>query len=1048
MNLPRLAIRRPVAITVLVIITLLFGVISLQKIGIDLLPDLNFPVAAVVTLYPGSSALTVEQDITVPIEGMLASVSGLRSQDSFSTEGASVVILQFEWGTNMVDALESVRNSLAQAALVLPEDVQTPVVAQIDPNDFPLMLIGVDAEELTALELSHRLERIRPQLEQLPGVAQVNLLGISKEEIQVLFDPEYLNEIGLTPVMLQQLIAYQNIVVPGGAVTAENSRYTTRAGSQISSVEELKQIIVGMRQSSGVLSFGGLIPSLTYLGDIAEVSTGIEPRDGITRYNGRDAVLVQVNKQSGANVVRVAERVKDTLGKIEAEHPDLEFSVITDQSLFINQSIGNLASSGIVGGFLAVAVLWIFLRSFRSLFVIGLSIPVSVIASFVLVYFSKLSLNLMTLGGLALGVGMLVDSSIVVLENIYRHFTSGMPILKAAEVGAQEVASAITASTTTTIAVFLPVVFVQGIAGQLLKEFGLTISYSLIASLAVALTVIPMLASKLFKKGQDNQRMENATGNVTLSKMHFGYGKVLNWALQKKAVVFAAVIVLIGVAIVVYPRLDQEFLPSFDEGFIGVQAMFPAGLSLETTRERIENIERELNKIPEVERVAVRSGDQGELDMMSLISGAGLENAEFYITLAPHGQRKRKAQQITDEIQEIMRTQGVVRANITDSSLFGSAGTLFTPNLSVQIRGEDETVLTQIAEVIKERLGSEPGFRDIQDSHFRPSQELYLKVDTSRSILGGFTAGQVGLGMRYATAGLKATDITIGNKAVPVVLRPNTPINSLDDLLYSKISSPVQIGELGKDPILLNEVVEPVVGEAQSIMQRHNRLPVIYVTGILGDISLTDAVNRANEVIADMDVPPGYHVEVGGVQEIIRESLDELMLALVLAVALIYLVMAAQFESFTQPFIIMFSIPLALIGSLVGLLAVGGNFGVMAIIGVIVLAGIVVNNAIVLVDYINLRRNSNPDLPLRQVIVGACQVRLRPILMTSITTIFGLIPVALGIGAGSEFQRPLAATLMGGLITSALLTLFVIPAIYEILAKLENRRVNKDAAVS
>lgn len=1044
MHLSRLAIRRPIAITVLVIIALLFGVISLQKIGIDLLPDLNFPVAVVVTLHPGSSALTIEQDITIPIEGLLAGVSGLREQDSFSTEGASVVVLQFDWGTNMISALDSIRNSLAQATITLPEDVQAPIVAQIDPNDFPLMLVGVDAKDLTQLELSNQLQRIRPQIEQISGVAQVSLLGINKEEIQVLFDPEYLNEINLTPVILQQLIAYQNIVVPGGAVTAENSRYTTRAGSQINSVEELESIIVGMSQSSGLLSFGGLIPSLTYLGDIAEISTRIEPRDGITRYNGQDAVLMQIMRQSGANTVRVAQRVKETLSKIETDHPHLQLSIITDQSLFINQSIGNLATSGIIGGFLAIIVLWVFLRSFRSLLIIGLSIPVSIIASFVLVYFSKLSLNLMTLGGLALGVGMLVDSSIVVLENIYRHLSGGSPVAQAAEDGAREIASAITASTTTTIAVFLPVIFVQSIAGQLLKELGLTISYSLLASLLVALTVIPMLAAKLLRKEKGTSQAGGK--KVAFSKMQARYGQWLTWALNKKAAIFVVITVLIVLSTFIYPRLDQEFLPSFDEGFVGVQAMLPAGLSLETTRERIEDIERELLKIPEVERVAARAGDQGETDVMTLMSGVGLENAEFYISLAPHSQRKRTVKQLIDEIQEVMAKGGVIRANVSDSSLFGAAGTLFTPNLSVQIRGEEEQVLLQIAEVIKEGLGAEAGFRELQDSHFRPSQDLFLKVDTSRSILGGFTAGQVGLGMRYSTAGLKATDIEIGNKVVPVVLRPNTPINSLDDLLHSKISSPVQIGELGKDPILLNEVVEPVIGSVQSIMQRNNRLPVIYVTGILDDLSLTGAVQRANEVIDNMDVPEGYHVAVGGVQEIIRESLDELMLALVLAIALVYLVMAAQFESFMQPLIIMFSIPLALVGSLVGLLAVGGSLGIMSIIGIIVLAGIVVNNAIVLVDYINLRRSQATDLPLRQAIIEACQVRLRPILMTSITTIFGLLPIALGIGAGSEFQRPLAATIMGGLITSTFLTLFVIPAIYELFSRWEKRRHAKTAA--
>ena len=1037
MHLSKLAVRRPIAITVFMIIVLLFGVISLQRIGIDLLPDLNFPYAVVATLYPGGASLTVQQDVTLPVEGALAGISGLRRQDSFSMENASAIVLQFDYGTDMSRALDQMRNNLAQVALTLPEGAQAPIVAQVNPNDFPLMLIGATADSLSAVELSAQLQRIKPQLEQLSGVAQVSLLGASKEEIQVLFDPEYLNEIGLTPVILQQLIMYQNIIVPGGSVTAGDIRYTTSAGSQIGSVEELEQIIVGMQQGSGILGLGGLIPSLTYLSDIAEVTTHIEPRDGITRYNGQDTVLIQVMRQSGANTVRVAKDLQKALKQIEEDNPEIKLSIITDQSLFINQSIGNLSSSGILGGILAIAVLWFFLKNVSSLLIIALSIPVSIIASFVLVYFSKLTLNLMTLGGLALGVGMLVDSSIVVLENIYRHLTEKPNAQIAAEEGAWEIAGAIFASTATTIVVFLPVIFLQGIASQLLRDLGLTISYSLLASLVVSLTVVPMLAAKFLKK----DTVFTPTTDSKFGKFQTRYANLLEKALNKKAFTLILVILLILASALIYPRLDQEFLPSFDEGYLGAVAMIPSGLPLEHVRSIMIAIEDDLLAIKEVASVATQVGDQGEMDIMSMVTGTGLENAQFSITLVPHKERKRSTQDIMDEVQNIMTKHGSLRTNISDSSLFGSAGSTFlTPNLSIEIRGEDLAVCSTLAQELREKLSLVPGFRDVQDSGFRPSQNLFLKVDTSRSILGGFTAGQVGLGMRYATAGLKATDIQIGNRILPVMLRPNSPINSVDDLLNTKITSPVQINGLGEDPIVLNEVVQPIVNTNQSTTQRTDRLPVTFVTGILGnDLTLTKAVRASQEIISTMDIPAGYHIRVGGVQDIISESMNELGLALILAVALIYLVMAAQFESFMQPFIIMFSIPLALIGSLIGLWAVGGSIGIMALIGIIALAGIVVNNAIVLVDYINLRRKQDPTLPIRRVIVEACQVRLRPILMTSITTIFGLLPVALGYGVGSEFQRPLAATIMGGLITSTFLTLFVIPAIYEAFSRWERK---------
>ncbi|NLJ80484.1 MAG: efflux RND transporter permease subunit [Firmicutes bacterium] len=1039
MQLPKLAVRRPIAITVVVIIAILFGFISLQKIGIDLLPDLNFPVAVVVIPYPGSSARTIQQDVTIPVEGSLANVSGLRRIDSFSMANICAITLQFQWGTDMLSALDHIRNNLAQAALTLPDEVQTPVVAQVDPNDFPLMLVGVSGDDLTPIELSEELLEIKPQLEQILGVAEVSLLGTSKEEIQVLFDPEHLNEIGLTPVILQQLIMYQNIVVPGGTVTAENTRFSTRAGSEIKTVAELEDIIVGMEQGSGILGLGGMIPSLTYLSDVAEVSTHLQPRDGITRFNGEDTALIQIMRQSGANTVRVADNLRKTLHRLEAEYPHLQFTTITDQSLFIRNSISSLATSGLIGGFLAVAVLWFFLRNLPSLLIIALSIPVSIIASFVLVYFSNLSLNLMTLGGLALGIGMLVDSSIVVLENIYRHRTEGAAPQEAAENGAGEITGAITASTATTIAVFLPVIFLQSIAGQLFKELGLTISYSLLVSLLVALTLIPMLSAKFIRK-KTRPALSSKKKPSLFRKVQRGYLRFLQLILDKKTIVLGAVVLLLIFSALIYPSLDQEFLPSFDEGFLGVTAMLPAGLPLEKVRTMITGIEDDLAAIPEIASVATQVGDQGEMNVLDLVAGTGIENAQFSITLIPHEQRKGSSSQIAEELQNMLTEHGALRVNIADSSLFGSAAsTILAPNLLIEVRGEDVEVLLGLSKELIRELRQIPGFRDVQDSEFRRGQELFLNVDTSRSILGGFTAGQVGLGMRYATSGLKATDLQIGRRVLPVMLRPNSPVDSVDDLLNTKITSPVQIGGFGENPILLNEVVEPIVGPAPTVIQRTNRLPVIYVTGILGDLSLTKATQAAQKIIEKMAIPRGYHVNIGGMQEVIDESLDELGLALALAVALVYLVMAAQFESFLQPFIIMFSIPLALIGSLGGLWLVGGNIGIMAIIGIIVLAGIVVNNAIVLVDYINLKRKEAPQMPVRDAVLEACQVRLRPILMTSITTIFGLLPVALGFGVGSEFQRPLAATIMGGLATSTFLTLFVIPVIYELFHRLEKK---------
>ena len=952
MKLASNAIRRPVAVTVCVIIALIFGVVSLQRIGIDLLPNMSLPYAVVVTSYPGASTEVIEHDVTVPLEAFLAGVSGVRRQDSYSMENISAIMLQFEWGTDMLTAVDEIRNNLAQAALSLPSEASNPVVARIDPNTLPLMLIAVSSENLSELELSNDLKRLKPELEQLPGVASVSLMGITSEEIQVLYDAEQLSEAGLSPAILQQLIMYQNIIVPSGTVTDGEMRYSTRTGRRINSLDDLKDLIIGMKQGSGILGLGGLVPSLTYLSDIAEIGVASTRPDGITRYNGEDTVIIKVMRQSGANTVRVAESVKRMLRQIEAAHPQLKFTVVSDQSAFITSSISNLMSSLVLGGILAVAVLWFFLRNLGSMAVIGVSIPISIITSFVLVYLSDLTLNLMTLGGLALGVGMLVDTSIVALENIVRHRSLGLSPAEAAEKGTTEIAGAIFASTATTIVVFLPVIFVESLVGQLLKELGLTVSYSLLASLVVALTFLPMVAARFLRTHSKAQRSDSKR-----TKLQQAYLKMLNFCLARKGLVLALVIGLIALSVAVFPLIGEEFLPNFDEGFLNLTFTLPPGRTTEIVQKEVAAIEEAILAIPGVAGVASQAGDQGDNDVLSLITGTGNNVVTMSVPLAPPDQRSRSSSEIANDVRQALLDANVIRSVVVESSLFGpSASSMLSPRLVIEIRGDNRAVIAELAEQIKGELYKIPGLFEIDDTWAQSSLGLFLEVDTSRSILGGFTAGQVGLGVHYATSGIKATDVTVDGRTLPVMLRPQQSFTSVEDLMAAKVSSPVAIAGFGEHPILLGEVAEPKVETIPPTIQRTDRLYTLNVSANIGDNDLSWVTAQAAKIIAGLDLPENCHVRIGGLQELIEESLSELYLAVGLAVILVFLVMAAQFESFTQPLIIMVSIPLALIGSLLGLWITGNNLGIISMIGMIVLVGIVVNNAIVLVDFINQRR--------------------------------------------------------------------------------------------
>lgn len=1041
-HLSLFAVKRPITISVLVLIILLFGIISLPRIGIDLLPDLDYPAAVVVTVYPGAHSDMVEKDVTIPLESALAGVSGINRIDAYSSESLSAIIVQMDMDINMLDILDKMRYSLAQVSLRLPSDVESPIIARIDPNDFPLMIIGVSSEALSEQELTAKLQELSPRFEQIQGVAEVGLLGARTGEVQINYDPYQLDELGLNPVLLQQLINYQNLVVPGGAVTDEHMRYNLRIGNTFKDIDDLENLIIGQKTTPGILGLGGLVPSFVYLSDIAEIEEVLSTPAGITRLNGEDSVLLRINRQPGANTVQIANQVNSTLQEIVTDYPDLKFVTIADQSLFIKESVNILALSGILGALLAMIVLYLFLREIRSVVIIGVAIPISIVATFILLLFGKLNLNLMTLGGLALGTGMLVDSSIVVLENIYRYISNGADATTAAKSGSKEIASAIVASTVTTLVVFLPVIYMQSIAGKIFKELGLTVSFSLLASLLVALTLVPMLSTKLFKHYRP---MTNLVNKSSLSKTQNYYKILLEKALVHKGLVIGLVLIALVATAFMYPTLGSEFLPEIDENNISLNMTLPPGFSREQTKALIANLEDKIMEVPEVVSLAIQAGDQGSNDLLSLINNANLYTADLQIGLRAKGQRQRTSSEIAKEIRQIALDNKAVKATIQGSASFGAAATVLTPQLQINVRGDDPDTINQIAESIVTRLEANPGYIQVETSRAQNVDDLFLRTDPARSIVAGLTAGQIGLAVRQSTTGIKATDIQIESVIMPVVLRPQGEPNTLAGLMDSSISSPIPIGGMEGSLIRLDQVVEEELQSSLPSRHRRDRRNAINVIAQLGDVNLFTATNDAYQIINELNLPPGYTAKIDGLSQVIEETKDDLYVVLGLAIILVYLVMSAQFESFLHPLVIMITVPLAAIGAVFSLWITGLKLSITALIGLIILVGIVVNNAIVLVDYINSRRRD--QVPVEEAVMDAAMVRLRPILMTSLTTILGLIPMAFGIGEGSEITAPIAVTLIGGLITSTMLTLFVIPVLYTMFTALSKSYKTKKTSI-
>ncbi|MCL7975842.1 MAG: efflux RND transporter permease subunit [marine benthic group bacterium] len=1084
MSLSDLSIRRPVATSMLYVAVAVVGVVSFLRLPIDLLPDVSFPTLSVWTGYADAGPAEVERFVTEPVEAALSRVPGVRSVDSRSREGQSLVRLQFYWGTDMEFAMLHVRERLDNLVGVLPESSDRPVILSSDPTNDPVLALAVTGADLAELrDLADAVFKRR--LEQLDGVALAAITGGPVREIQVVVRPELLQVHGVKVGDVTEALDRANYSAPGGTIRRGRFRYSLRTLGEFQRVAELEDVVVARPTGGGVVR----------LRDVATVAEGEAERETIARYDGVPAIGLLVYKEAGSNTVRVAEAVEETLEQLRAEFPGVTVEVASSQATFIREAISNVVQALALGGVLAFLVLFLFLRDPRYPIAVGLAIPISVLAAFSLCYLFDVSLNVMSLGGLALGVGMLVDNSIVVLENVFRHREEeGRGPEESASVGAREVAGAITASTLTTIAVFGPVLYVEGVAGALFADLSLAVAFSLLASLLVALTLLPVLAAKFAVReapgsdesyadagkagagaghgaGAESGRVRRMAGAVArgarslpgrlvgmirfvgrsvlltfgdlfgalgrlldrltrpaldafdraFSRFTVRYESALARALDRRALVLAVAATSLLFALWLGSTLPRGMMPKVDEGAFRVELHLPVGTPLEATASAVDRLEGQLLATTGVDAVFSRIGRARESEIATR-ELSGLNSAAMEVRLSPDAPS-------VDEVVTLFRSAvaetGIdpqtVSIETGRSTSLGRALGVSGADLAVQVRGQNLDSLISVAEQVIVRLEGTQRLADVRIDLDITQPELEIEVDRAAAA-------------RY---GVSVTEVADAIEAYLRGVETERPYTEFSEKIDIRVSLPESRRSELSDVLALTHEGVPI-GELVRVRQGYGPVEIRRVdqsraVQVLADVrggGLDEAVREAESALVGMHVPPLTSVRVGGENEEMRESFRSLGFAFGLALFLVFLIMAAKFESLVQPLVVLASVPLAAIGAVVGLWIAGDGLNAMSGIGFVILIGIVVNDAIIKVDFINQKRAEGSAK--REAILEAGRLRLRPILMTTVTTVLGLLPLAAGWGAGADLRAPLAVAVIGGLISATVLTLIVVPVIYSL----------------
>ena len=1010
MKIVGFSIRRPVTVTMLFVAIAVFGGISYGRLALNLLPEISYPTLTIRTNYEGAAPAEVENLITETVENAVSVANNVIRVSSVSKPEVSDVILEFSWKTNMDFAALDVREKLD--VLRLPLDAGKPILLRYDPSTDPIMRVSVSgSSDLAGIRYLCE-EFVKSDLESIDGVAAIRISGGFEEEIHVDLDEQKLASLGVSIQEVTNRLGQENINLTGGTLQEGESKYLVRTLNEFQSVEEINEVIVAQKNGVPIR-----------LSDLGSAYSGYKERKVITRINGEESVEIAVFKAADANTVTAAAQVRPRLDGLEEEYSGkrvpLDFEVVFDQSRFIEQSIDEVLNTAIIGGILAIIVLFLFLRSVKSTLIIALSIPLSIVATFFLMYGADISLNIMSLSGLALGIGMLVDNSIVVLEAIYRYQTKGYSPREAADLGTSEVGHAVVASTMTTVCVFAPIVFVEGIAGQLFADQALTVTFSLVASLVVAIMLIPMLAS-LGGGGEPNIREETAQKRSKEFFLIRPYSWFLGQALRQRLAFLLIAVVLFGGALSLLRGLGAELIPEISQGEFFVDLQLPPGTPVEQTSRRLEEAEAIIRQEQGVERyyTIVGSGNQTGASAVEEREHIG----QILVALGPDMLHEKETI-VLERLRERFRDLPAVDYKFSRPALFS-----FKQPIEVIVQGYNLQALKTYADRIRERLARIPGLRDLKASTDGGNPEAQIHFDRRKLANYGLNINQAASLIRNKVQGNIATELNKPDRKIDIRVRVlEEDRRSLFDLKNLVLDVP------NRSPIHLSTVADVVLEEGPTEIRRMGPQRVALISANIVDRDLQSVVSEIDMALQEFDLPPDMFAYVGGQSEERAVAFKSMQFAILLAVFLVYLVMASQFESLVQPFIIMFAIPFALIGVALALHLTGLVLSVVVLIGGVILAGIVVNNSIVLIDFTNQLRAQGKNK--FQAIQEACVVRLRPILMTTSTTVLGLIPMAVSMGEGSELRIPLAVTVIGGLITSTLLTLVLIPVLYTLVTR-------------
>lgn len=994
----------------------IFGIAGFSSLPLAMTPDIELPVAVVSTSYSGAGPQEIESLVTRTIEQACASVSGMDEIQSYSSEGSSQVTVTFADGTDMSEAMVDLRDRIDRIKAYLPEDASTPIVMAIDVDMMPVVQLGLRGADLAELQ-SIAEDKIAPAFERISGVASVDVYGGYENQVSVKTYSDRLAGYHISVGYVAQILGAENVALAGGSVQNGRQTLSVRTDGAYSSVEDIASALIP-------LPTGGSVR----LSEIADVFLEPKEQTNIAKMNGDVGVMLAVNKQSGVNTVQVAQRVLRQMDRIVEENPGLDWGVLMDQSDYVNLAVDQALSNIVVGVILAALVLLVFLRSWGSTAVISVAMPMCIISVFLIMKAGGLTLNMMSLGGITMGVGMIVDNSIVVLENIYSYRADGRSRYEACVFGTGEVALSISASTLTTVAVFLPLGLTGGLVGMLFKDFCVTIAALLLSSLAIALTLVPLLCYMLLdrndRRALQRKKEKNPSKLVAgANRVMDGYRKVLAFFVRRRWVAVLVSVALVVVFAGTILLCSFELMPSMDQGMVQISISMPIGSELEECEaisDRVLAIAQE--NVPEAEVIAYMAS-----------SGSG----SFVINLKPLDERERSAMEIGAQLRDAVADIAGAEISISDGGTMDMSA-MTGDAISVTLSGDDYDLLNSTADDLVRLISALPDARDVKSSAGEQVPEVDITINRANASRFGLNAATIGSAVRQQLSGSSATQLRMNGEEITVSVSGDSRTGDSVDALRT-IPVPLQTG--GTVPLSLVADVE--IALAPQGINRLNQSRTLTITGGSRSDDTTGIYYAVNGILENYPLPEGIELETGGEMESMTESFGDLGFALIVALGLVYFVLASQFESFIMPVIIMTILPIGLLGSLFGLPLTGQSISIVALIGVIMLAGTVVNSSIVLIDYIKIRRRRGE--PKNEAILNACPRRVRPVLMTTLTTILGLLPMQFGTGEGSEMMAPMATVMITGMVVSTIVTLLFTPVYYSLIDSMVEKVLHRSA---